>query len=183
MGLSFRWIGGFNPFDFVACPTCGGTEYTSTSGSVVGCNRCNTIFTVRATAGDPGCVVDATNENAWGPIHTCPACKAEVPSYDDRVVCTSCNKRMVKHELGYETAFPWGKVKRWYQILKIGDDASGWIRSGNLPECDERYSHPSCHDEDLQRRWVEFQQQPDFKVASGAKPGGARFQIVSKEGI
>ena len=47
------------PFALIKCPLCSGAEFTSLDLASAWCNRCNTQFTVRPTAGDPGFVVDA----------------------------------------------------------------------------------------------------------------------------
>lgn len=47
------------PFALIKCPLCSGTEFTSLDLASAWCDRCNTQFTVRPTAGDPGFVVDA----------------------------------------------------------------------------------------------------------------------------
>jgi len=51
------------PFALIKCPLCGGTEFTSSDGAAVWCDRCNARFFVRSTAGDPGFVVDCTWEH------------------------------------------------------------------------------------------------------------------------
>lgn len=179
MGFKTKWIGQFNPFLFIHCPTCGGSDFTSLSGSGVWCAQCNTGFSVRYTAGDPGCVVDSSTECAWGPIYLCPQCGAKEPSYAASMTCSSCKCAMDKHPLDYGMEFGKKRLSRHYQIMKLGDYCSGWIASSLSVESSATYSHPSCHDETLQTRWDEFQQREDFKIAEDGKE--ASEEVVTAE--
>lgn len=48
------------PFALIRCPLCGSTSFTTVDLASAWCDRCNAQFLVRATAGDPGFVVDCT---------------------------------------------------------------------------------------------------------------------------
>ncbi len=58
-GLRVRAISALDPFNIIACPMCGGNEFITLDFASVWCDRCDTRFTARETAGDPGVVVDA----------------------------------------------------------------------------------------------------------------------------
>jgi hypothetical protein len=49
---------GLAPFALIKCPLCGGADFVSVDLASVWCDGCNAQFRVRATAGDPGFVVD-----------------------------------------------------------------------------------------------------------------------------
>ncbi len=57
-GLLLETISCLDPFTLIACPLCRGTEFTTMDLASVWCDRCNTQFSTRMTAGDPGVVVD-----------------------------------------------------------------------------------------------------------------------------
>ena len=60
MALEITYVGGFNPFEWdeLFCPLCGNNHYVSISHAAVHCKDCCAQFSVRRTAGEPGCVVD-----------------------------------------------------------------------------------------------------------------------------
>ena len=64
-GLSLETISRLDPFTLIACPLCRGTEFTTVDLAGVWCDTCNTQFTTRRTAGDPGVVVDADPAYYW----------------------------------------------------------------------------------------------------------------------
>jgi DNA-directed RNA polymerase subunit RPC12/RpoP len=124
MSIKIEWIGNFNPFDFIACPTCGGKEFTSLSLGSAWCDNCNTQFSVRHTAGDPGCVVDADTEDAYGPVFRCPTCSYQAATLAPGIHCPSCKKPMERKE-GYSGALMENPPRKWCMILKTGDYCSG----------------------------------------------------------
>jgi hypothetical protein len=177
MTLKIEWIGNFNPFQFVTCPTCGGQEFTSMSMSSIWCDSCNTRFCVRYTAGDPGCVVDADSKDASGPIFQCPECNLRRATLEKSFDCPNCKTTMAAVP-GYSGPLLDEERREHFMILKLGDYCSGWLKSGgSIPK--DMYAHPSCKDETLQIKWEEFQKRPDFRADPAKLPGGVRFQIMS----
>jgi hypothetical protein len=147
MSLEIKWIGGFNPFDFIKCPVCDGTNFLSLSATGVYCAGCNTRFQVRCTAGDPGCVVDAFTDQTEGPKHSCKDCGITLPVFGEDIPrCPSCGGEMEK-DSGL-TTFPEGSQKTWYHILKRGDRSSGWLNAKTYEK------HP---DGTRQEEWEAFQ--------------------------
>jgi hypothetical protein len=60
MSLTQSVLSSIEPFRLIDCPACGGREFVElVPNGGVWCERCNAEFRVRATSGDPGCVVDA----------------------------------------------------------------------------------------------------------------------------
>jgi hypothetical protein len=174
MGLTIEWIGNFNPFNFIKCPLCGGKDFISLSTSGVWCSRCATSFSVRHTAGDPGCVVDALmTEDTMGPKYNCLKCEKSTASFAENPTCTVCGSIMEKDN-GYWSCFSEDQREKWYMILKIGDYCSGWIQSGGKT-LEESYSHPSCKDRTLQKKWDDFQKKEGFFIDPGKKLRGIRF--------
>ena len=58
-GLSFAAMcRALPPFALIRCPLCAGSSFTTVDFASAWCDRCNANFFVRATAGDPGFVVD-----------------------------------------------------------------------------------------------------------------------------
>lgn len=64
-GLGFDTVSRLRPFTLIRCPMCGGTSFTSLDLAGVWCDRCNTSFDTRSTAGDPGVVVDVDLSHYW----------------------------------------------------------------------------------------------------------------------
>jgi hypothetical protein len=62
-GLALETISRLDPFALITCPLCRGVEFTTLDFASVWCDWCNTQFTTRMTAGDPGVVVDANPAN------------------------------------------------------------------------------------------------------------------------
>ena len=62
-GLELDTISRLRPFTLIACPMCGGTEFTTMDFAGAWCDRCGARFETRPTAGDPGVVVDVTLED------------------------------------------------------------------------------------------------------------------------
>lgn len=58
-GLEVQTTSDLDPFRIISCPLCGSGEFTTIDFASVWCSHCNTRFTTRHTAGDPGVVVDA----------------------------------------------------------------------------------------------------------------------------
>lgn len=155
--LKIAWIGEFNPFAFLSCPLCGRQEFVSLSLAGVWCDYCNTKFSVRHTAGDPGCVVDASTEYAYGPVYECPACGYSKASLEESCECPSHKVPMIIKK-GYMSALQLKPAPSYYFILKTGDYASGWLHS--LPgdvSFEHWKEHPSCSDKDLDNKWAAFQ--------------------------
>lgn len=154
--LELEWIGGFNPFNFIDCPVCGGKEFTSHSMSSIWCSTCNARFLVKHTAGDPGCVVHAYTDEVVGTRYKCSYCGLVEVAFEGTPTCKMCLKEMeeVKGSTGHLDS-----EVRFYQILKTGDYASGWIKvvGDNLPE------FPEPDGGRHQKAWEEFQEKNDFK--------------------
>ncbi|MCL4294217.1 MAG: hypothetical protein KJ077_00735 [Anaerolineae bacterium] len=64
-GVQIEHIDHLPPFGLIKCPLCGGTEFVSVDFAAVYCSSCNTSFSVRHTAGDPGFVVDGSPRHTW----------------------------------------------------------------------------------------------------------------------
>lgn len=64
-GVQIEHIDHLPPFGLIKCPLCGGTEFVSVDFAAVYCRTCNTSFSVRHTAGDPGFVVDGSPRHMW----------------------------------------------------------------------------------------------------------------------
>jgi hypothetical protein len=62
-GLELDAISRLRPFALIACPMCGGTEFSTVDFAGAWCKQCHTCFETQATAGDPGIVVVATLED------------------------------------------------------------------------------------------------------------------------
>lgn len=169
MPLKTEWIGNFNPFNWLTCPTCGKSDFTSLSGASVWCDACNTKFTVRHTAGDPGCVVDATTEAAYGPTFVCETCTFVTASLEQTVECPTCKAPMARRK-GYSRALMENPPRQWYMVLKIGDYCSGWLLAGDKVDIETMHSHPSCKDKCLQETWNTFQGQADFCIDRHSLP-------------
>jgi hypothetical protein len=58
-GLRLESLSYLDPFTLIVCPLCRGTDFITVDLATVWCDTCNTCFTTRMTAGDPGVVVDA----------------------------------------------------------------------------------------------------------------------------
>jgi hypothetical protein len=58
-GLRLESLSCLDPFTLIVCPLCRGTDLITVDLATVWCDTCNTRFTTRMTAGDPGVVVDA----------------------------------------------------------------------------------------------------------------------------
>jgi hypothetical protein len=154
MSLKIHWIGNFNPFDFIKCPLCGCRKFTSLSCSSVWCDKCNTNFNVRYSAGDPGCVIDACMKYSNGPKHYCNECNISIPSLDTSPLCPKCGRKMARDHV-YSMSFPREMQKQWYHILKVGDYSSGWLLQTNSYDTYREYLHPDgCR----QRDWDKFQE-------------------------
>jgi len=130
-------IGGFNPFewDALTCPVCGHSKFTSVSHAAIYCDKCNARFSVRMTAGDPGCVVDChiKGEYIYAPAWECPKCGKRAAAFGDcEPWCTACTKIMDRKK-GMSKIWqpPSDYPDAFYLILKHGDYCSGWLASGN----------------------------------------------------
>ncbi len=64
-GLHVEHIDSTPPFGTIRCPICGFFEFVSIDFAEVYCLSCNSSFSVRHTAGDPGFVVEARPKYAW----------------------------------------------------------------------------------------------------------------------
>lgn len=147
--LKIMMIGGFNPFEFIYCPVCGGKHFTSLSFASVRCDQCNARFNVRYTGGDPGCVVDAdARENVVAPEYVCNDCSNRMVTWDKPSACPQCagvieQKSKCLHGMGKDES------RSFYWILKTGEYSSGWLRNRG---CDLE-DRPNC-----QKEWDEYQE-------------------------
>lgn len=175
MPLSIEWIGNFDPFNFLACPICAGKHFTSLSAGSIWCDKCNTRFSVRHTAGDPGCVVDADTKDAYGQTFECPTCSLKRATLMETLLCPHC-KTLMEAVPGYSGPLSDAERPNYYLILKTGDYCSGWLKSGEPYK--DMYSHPSCKDATLQSGWEEFQRRPGFRIDPARLPEGVRFKCL-----
>jgi hypothetical protein len=67
MALAHVRLSSIEPFEFIDCPVCCRREFVDVEpDGGVWCERYNAEFRVRATTGDPGCVVDASFDTFSG---------------------------------------------------------------------------------------------------------------------
>jgi hypothetical protein len=149
--LKLSLIGGFNPFDFVVCPTCGSNEFETVSFSGIYCSRCETGFRVRPTAGDPGCVVDADGEKAIGPKYVCE-CGVSFGSWQERPKCPTCGKQMQGDKRALSYLHPDLRIQA-YWILKTGERSSGWLSAKDCRKISE----------EREEEWVMYQESTEFR--------------------
>ena len=169
MALEITYVGGFNPFEWdeLFCPLCGNNHYVSISHAAVHCKDCCAQFSVRRTAGEPGCVVDCFVKDPpfegqiYAPLWRCRDCGAEMGFFDfERPVCpTSRDHKMVRVQ---GLTMPWvGKAnspQHFYIVLKLGGECSGWIRLPGL----ESTGFPT------QQQWEKFQRKYKDKISPKA---------------
>lgn len=131
-------VAGFNPFDWddLRCPFCGGNEFTSLDHAAVYCDDCDARFGVRPTAGDPGCVVDASVPRCgvYGTRHQCKCgWRGGRLAWMNR--CPSCGGDDLTPEDGISSPvkLPDWESQGFYLVLKLGDYCSGWLANSGNP--------------------------------------------------
>lgn len=155
--LTIEYIGDFNPFEWddLRCPICMGNKYTSLSHSSIYCDECNAKFTVRNTAGDPGCVIDCYLSRVHLRNYDCPKCEISgigINTYklgDTEPRCITCGTPLKENSrykyteyknIQYDKKkFPCGPPISYYLVLKIGDYCSGWLPGAVLDETKENF--------------------------------------------
>lgn len=169
MSFELRWIGGFNPFEWLdlCCPVCQAKSFLSLSAATVSCDCCCAKFRVRHTAGDPGCVIDCFTEGIYAPERDCRCGVKRRRLYDFQVehsimsacqTCGSWHSWLPKPEYGTSSRLTDEEIKRlglassYTLILKLGDYCSGWTGSHPRPS------------EISQRSWDAWQES-NFAVA------------------
>ena len=158
MTFEIDLIGNFNPFEWDAlkCPVCGKNKFVSLSHSAIYCDYCNARFSVRYTAGDPGCVIDChvmeENRCIDGPKFRCLDCDATFGSLDEEPKCPEVPEHNIERVNGIFTSvkLPDNYPERFCLILKIGDYCSSW---GGCQYPDD----PFKRDYPTQEEWNEFQ--------------------------
>ena len=155
--LKVQFIDGINPFSWehFRCPLCDGNEFISIGQAGVYCDECNAKFSVRDTAGDPGCVVDCfTTEDrgayVYAPAYQCETCNAgENPlvckkharlDWQDKVCPANEKHGPMTVIKGIRTCWkPHVKsLEYFYMILKLGDYCSGWLNSDSMKRGQKR---------------------------------------------
>lgn len=160
MSLKIEYIGGFNPFEWEAmrCPVCKRNNFISKSHGAIFCQSCFAQFSVRSTAGDPGCVVDCfinllpLGGSILAPMWQCKDCgektsffKWQKPTCPQNVYHTmEPVDGIFKH-----WQLPPGYPEGFYLILKLGDYCSGWLK---VPGTDS-VGFPK------QKEWDQFQKE------------------------
>jgi len=173
MTFKVTYTGGFNPFEWEAlrCPVCGESEFASQDHTGVFCEVCYADFEVRATAGDPGCVVDCFTKEVHAPVWECMDCGKEAGFFDwQKPLCPGNSRHtMKKASTGRLVKMPWkhprGFPRSFYLVLKLGDYCSGWL---NGRTCHQYRNYPT------QEKWDRFQE--ETKIAWPRY--GARYALV-----
>ena len=173
MALEITYVGGFNPFEWdeLFCPLCGNNHYVSISHAAVHCKDCCAQFSVRRTAGDPGCVVDCFVKEVYAPMWECLDCGKKVAFFDWQDPICPADPRHTMRKADPEGLIrkawkpPKGFPKGFYLILKLGDYCSGWL-SGET--CQTFRPYPT------QEQWDKFQAEAEI-----AWPRfGARYALL-----
>ena len=160
------------------CPYCGDNHFVSIDHSGVYCDTCNTKFSVRSTAGDPGCVIDVfpeKNNAIYAPAYRCECGKKDAFFDYELPECPFCGKTPEREEGILRAWKPPVKESAGFSlILKLGDYCSGWMCL-HRDALNDRLSFPT------QNEWDQFQ-----GIAEPTESGlvrGARFMMIRAEPV
>jgi hypothetical protein len=147
MTLQHHHEGNVNPFACknFHCPLCASHDFTSQDFGAVYCDGCGARFSVRPTAGDPGCVVDcfatpADHAHVWAPVFECKQCThgtdrhVRFPWQD--LTCPLNLNHGTMTQINQEATWtpPTKALEKFYIILKTGDYCSGWLNGNCVRE-------------------------------------------------